>query len=76
MDTRYRIEGILPLEGEVVLSGSKNAALPCMCAALLTDQEVVLRNVPDIADVHTLLEIFSFLGVRHSFKDHVLTKMG
>ncbi len=72
MDTRYRIEGILPLRGEVTLSGAKNAALPCMCAALLTKEEVVLHNVPDIADVHALLKIFSYLGVTHSFEEHVL----
>ena len=73
MDVRYRIEGITPLRGEVTLSGSKNAALPCMCAALLAKEEVVLRNVPDIADVRTLLEIFSYLGVDYVFKEHVLT---
>ena len=72
MDTRYRIEGILPLRGEVQISGAKNAALPCMCAALLTKEEVTLHNVPEIADVFTLLEIFSFLGVEHSFENHVL----
>lgn len=72
VETRYRIEGITPLRGEVALSGSKNAALPAMCAALLVKGEVTLRNVPDIADVHSLLEIFSFLSVQHSFADHVL----
>ena len=72
MDTRYRIEGITPLLGEVAISGAKNAALPCMCAALLTKEEVVLENVPEIADVFSLLEIFSFLGVQHSFEDNIL----
>jgi len=71
-DIRYRVEGITPLRGDVTLSGSKNAALPCMCAALLTKEEVVLRNVPDIADVHSLLAIFTHLGVEHSFEDHTL----
>ena len=71
-DLRYRIEGITPLRGEVTLSGAKNAALPCMCAALLTKEEVTLKNVPDIADVHALLEIFTFLGVEHSFAENTL----
>lgn len=71
-ETRYRIEGITPLRGEVTLSGAKNAALPAMCVALLVKGEVTLRNVPDIADVHSLLEIFSFLNVEHSFEEHVL----
>ena len=72
VETRYRIEGIVPLQGEVTLSGAKNAALPCMCAALLATEEVTLRNVPDIADVHSLLAIFSYLGVTSHFTDHVL----
>jgi UDP-N-acetylglucosamine 1-carboxyvinyltransferase len=67
-ETHYRVEGILPLRGEVTVSGSKNAALPAMCAALLTEEEVTLRNVPDIADVHSLLQIFTFLNVDHSFE--------
>lgn len=71
-DVRYRINGITPLRGEVTVSGAKNAALPCMCAALLTKEEVTLHNVPEIADVFTLLEIFSFLGVEYSFQDHTL----
>lgn len=71
-DLRYRIEGITPLRGEVTLSGAKNAALPCMCATLLTQEEVTLKNVPDIADVHALLEIFTFLGVEHSFLENTL----
>jgi UDP-N-acetylglucosamine 1-carboxyvinyltransferase len=71
-DIRYKIEGITPLRGEVTLSGSKNAALPCMCAALLTKEEVILHNVPEIADVYTLLEIFTFLGVQYEFANHTL----
>lgn len=72
-DIRYKIQGVTPLRGEVHLSGSKNAALPCMCAALLTSDEVVLHNVPDIADVRTLLEIFSFLEIQHHFEKNTLT---
>ena len=71
-DIRYRIEGITPLRGEVTIGGAKNAALPCMCAALLTREEVTLHNVPEIADIFTLLEIFTFLGVEHSFQNHTL----
>lgn len=71
-DTRYRIEGITPLRGEITLSGAKNAALPCMCAALLAREEMVLNNVPNISDVYSLLEIFSFLGVEHSFHGNTL----
>jgi len=61
---RYLIEGSFPLKGKVRPSGNKNAALPCLAAALLTDEEVVLKNVPDIEDVQVMMEILGFLGTR------------
>jgi UDP-N-acetylglucosamine 1-carboxyvinyltransferase len=59
----FRIEGGHPLHGEVTPSGNKNAALPLMAACLLTDQPVVLHNVPDIGDVHTMRGLLESLGV-------------
>lgn len=58
----YRIEGSYPIRGRIRASGNKNAALPCIAATLLTDEPVVLRNIPDIEDVHVMLEILSELG--------------
>lgn len=52
------------LSGDVYISGSKNAALPCICAALLTNEQVKLKNIPDIEDVNNLLSIIKDLGVR------------
>ena len=52
------------LLGDIYISGSKNAALPCICAALLTKEQVKLRNIPDIEDVNNLLAIIKDLGVR------------
>jgi len=69
VDTSYRVSGGQPLRGVVTLSGSKNAVLPCLSAALLTEEEVVIRNVPDIADVRTMLSLFEALGVTTSFTD-------
>ena len=43
-------------------SGNKNAALPCIAAALLTDETVILKNIPDIEDVHVMLEVLEALG--------------
>ncbi len=60
--SRFVIHGGRPLEGEIHASGSKNAALPMIAAALLTDDEVVLENVPSIRDVDVMLEIASVLG--------------
>jgi len=60
---RLVIEGGRPLSGTVVPSGNKNAALPILAACLLTDEEVVLENVPDILDVHVMLALLDDLGV-------------
>ncbi len=46
---RYRVEGGSALRGSVRTSGSKNAALAAMCASLLTDEDIILENVPDIS---------------------------
>ncbi|HKL85867.1 MAG TPA: UDP-N-acetylglucosamine 1-carboxyvinyltransferase [Treponemataceae bacterium] len=58
----YRIEGGFPIKGTIRASGNKNAALPCIAAALLTDKEVILRNLPEIEDMQVMLEIFEALG--------------
>ncbi|MET1116907.1 MAG: UDP-N-acetylglucosamine 1-carboxyvinyltransferase [Comamonas sp.] len=57
------IRGGHPLHGEVAISGAKNAALPDLCAALLTAEPVVLRNVPRLQDVVTMLQLIRNMGV-------------
>ena len=57
------IQGGHALAGTVTPTGNKNAALPILAATLLTDEEVVLENVPDILDVHAMLAILDDLGV-------------
>jgi UDP-N-acetylglucosamine 1-carboxyvinyltransferase len=59
----FEIEGGHPVGGTIRPGGNKNAALPLIAAALLTDDEVVLRNVPEIRDVQALLELLEALGV-------------
>ncbi len=59
---QIHIEGGPRLEGEVRVSGSKNATLPLMAAALLGEGPTTLRNVPDLADVTTLLELLRTMG--------------
>ena len=61
---RLVIEGGIPLRGEVVVSGSKNAALPEMAAALLSSGPLLLHNVPEIEDVGTMCSILESLGVK------------
>jgi UDP-N-acetylglucosamine 1-carboxyvinyltransferase len=61
---QYVIEGGFPLKGRIKASGNKNSALPCLAATLLTDQPVVLRNLPEIEDVRVMIEILTALGSR------------
>jgi UDP-N-acetylglucosamine 1-carboxyvinyltransferase len=58
------IRGGRPLEGEVTISGAKNAALPELCAALLTSEPVTLTNVPRLQDVNTTLKLLRNMGAR------------
>ena len=60
----FRIEGGNRLQGEIIPQGAKNEALQILCAVLLTDEEVVIHNVPDIRDVNKLIEILGNLGVK------------
>lgn len=74
MDThRFLVTGGQKLSGQVRVSGSKNAALPIIAAALLTKEPVTLSNVPDIADIYVVQHILHFLGVETDFTDHTLT---
>ena len=60
---RIRIRGGSRLRGEIRISGAKNAALPLMAAALLTDQPVRLANIPELVDITTMTSLLSQLGV-------------
>src|SRR2546421_11808305 len=51
-----------PLKGNVRISGAKNAALPILCATLLSDGESLLRNVPNLRDIDTTAALLRFLG--------------
>src|SRR5262249_43362063 len=59
---RIIITGGVPLEGTIIVSGAKNAALPLLCATLLTAQPLELDNVPDVADVGSMLRLLGRLG--------------
>jgi UDP-N-acetylglucosamine 1-carboxyvinyltransferase len=60
--SEYRIIGGKPASGEVLISGNKNAALPCLAATLLTDEPVRLSNVPEIEDVKVMIALLESLG--------------
>lgn len=61
---RFQIEGGVRLQGEVRVSGAKNAALPMMAACLLTDEPLILHNVPPLKDVGTLIKLLKGMGVQ------------
>ncbi|MBR2373131.1 MAG: UDP-N-acetylglucosamine 1-carboxyvinyltransferase [Lentisphaeria bacterium] len=67
------IKGKQPLGGSISVGGNKNAVLPMIAALMLTDEPCVLRNVPDIVDVHTMLEIARFLGAEAELNKGTLT---
>jgi len=61
---KFVIEGGVPLSGTVAPAGNKNGALPILAACLLTDDEVILRNVPRIRDVEAMALLIERLGAR------------
>lgn len=66
------IQGNKPLTGEVTISGAKNSVVALIPAAILADSPVTLEGVPDIQDVHSLLEILAIMGVKSTFKNNTL----
>ncbi|MCR5218904.1 UDP-N-acetylglucosamine 1-carboxyvinyltransferase [Treponema sp.] len=65
----YQIEGGFPIKGTITASGNKNAALPCIAACLLTEDEITLRNIPKIEDTGVMLKILESLGASVNKKD-------
>jgi len=63
----YLIKGGKKLKGEVKISGAKNAALPIIVASLLADGETVLKNVPDLRDIRTIIKVIEYLGAETDF---------
>jgi UDP-N-acetylglucosamine 1-carboxyvinyltransferase len=61
---KFVIDGGVPLSGTITPAGNKNGALPILAACLLTDDEVILRNVPRIADVQAMVTLLETLGAR------------
>lgn len=59
----FVIEGGYPLSGEITPQGAKNEVLQIICATLLTEEEVQVKNVPDILDVNNLIELLREMGV-------------
>lgn len=65
---KFVIQGGVKIEGEVRISGAKNAALPLLAAMILADSPITLKNVPDLKDVRTLVKLISGLGITMSYE--------
>ena len=60
---RFQIKGGRPLSGQVNISGAKNAALPILCAALLTSEPLIISRLPRLRDVDTMKRLLVQMGV-------------
>jgi len=69
---KFIITGGIPLKGEIAVAGAKNVALKILVASLLTDEEMVIDNVPLIRDVTLMLEVLSALGVMNRRDGHTI----
>ncbi|MBI4116083.1 MAG: UDP-N-acetylglucosamine 1-carboxyvinyltransferase [Candidatus Omnitrophica bacterium] len=67
------IEGGRKLKGEVTVSGAKNSTLPIMAASLLTDEESIIENVPNLKDITTMVKLLHSLGAKASYENGTLT---
>lgn len=74
MNEVFVMKGGNPLRGEVVISGAKNAALGIVAGALLTDEEVIIENLPDVRDINVMLEALKAIGANvHRIESHVVS---
>lgn len=70
---KYIVRNNGPLNGHVKISGAKNSALGLVAATLLTEEEVILKNVPNVDDIKNILEALAIIGSKASFKDNEIT---
>src|SRR5581483_6274315 len=67
---KFRIHGGVPLQGEIAVSGAKNAALPVLAAALLTSDPVKLKRIPPVRDIGTMQQLLRYTGAEVSVSGH------
>ena len=69
------IQGGVRLSGDVTISGAKNAALPILCASLLTGETLVVENVPHLNDITTMLDLLQQMGVQTNVDSNRRTEL-
>jgi UDP-N-acetylglucosamine 1-carboxyvinyltransferase len=67
---QFIIEGGIPLHGEMTPSGNKNGALPLLASCLLTEEPIILHNLPDIGDILAMRKLLESLGVQFTYLNH------
>jgi UDP-N-acetylglucosamine 1-carboxyvinyltransferase len=72
---QYVLKGGNPLIGEVTIAGAKNAALGILAAAIMTDEEVIVENVPNVRDTRVLLQAIQGIGARVKYIDEHTVKI-
>ena len=66
---KLEVFGANKLKGQIKISGSKNASLPILAATLLSNKKIILRNLPKVQDIETMLNLLRFLGSKIINKD-------
>ncbi len=72
---KFLITGGIPLHGTIRISGAKNSALPCMAAAILTEDEIVLENIPQVKDIDTERRLLASMGAEIDLSEPHLTRI-
>lgn len=72
---QYIMEGGNPLVGEVTIGGAKNAALGILTAAIMTDDDVLIENLPDVRDINVMLEAIEEIGATVNRVDRHMVKI-
>ncbi|MBT7283269.1 MAG: UDP-N-acetylglucosamine 1-carboxyvinyltransferase, partial [Elusimicrobiaceae bacterium] len=70
---KFTIQGNTKLTGQIKVSGSKNSALPIIISSLLTDEKCVIKNVPNLHDISSTIDILQYLGKKVEFKNNTIT---
>ena len=70
---KFQIKGPCKIKGQVSISGSKNAALPILASTILFDKTVVIKNLPRVRDIDTMLKLLKSLGSKIKFSDNKKT---
>ena len=61
---KLKVKGKKSLSGSISISGSKNASLPLLAAAILSDKKIVLKNIPLVKDIFTMVELLNYIGLK------------